>query len=107
MGWRGQLLRVVRRGREARLWPCYPRARGKRLLSIPTPVGVVATITAWNFPAVLPARKWGAALAAGCTVVGRPSELTPMSAMAIANFFVEAGVPPGVLNVVNGEPDTI
>ncbi len=83
------------------------RAPGKRLLSIPTPVGVVATITAWNFPAVLPARKWGAALAAGCTVVGRPSELTPMSAMAIANLFVEAGLPPGVLNVINGEPDSM
>ena len=83
------------------------RAPGKRLMSIPTPVGVVATITAWNFPAVLPARKWGAALAAGCTVVGRPSELTPMSAMAIANLLVEAGLPPGVLNVVNGEPESI
>jgi len=83
------------------------RAPGKRLMSIPTPVGVVATITAWNFPAVLPARKWGAALAAGCTVVGRPSELTPMCAMAIANLFMEAGAPPGVLNVVNGEPESI
>ena len=83
------------------------RAPGKRLLSIPTPVGIVATITAWNFPAVLPARKWGAALAAGCAVVGRPSELTPMSAMAIANLFVEAGLPPGVLNVINGEPEAI
>jgi succinate-semialdehyde dehydrogenase len=83
------------------------RAPGKRLLSLPTPVGVVATITAWNFPAVLLARKWGAALSAGCTVVGRPSELTPMSAMALANLMVEAGAPPGVINVVNGEPESI
>ncbi len=83
------------------------RAPGKRLLSLPVPVGVVATITAWNFPAVLPARKWGAALAAGCTVVGRPSELTPLCAMALANLLVEAGAPPGVINVVNGEPESI
>jgi succinate-semialdehyde dehydrogenase len=83
------------------------RTPGKRLLSLPTPIGVVATITAWNFPAVLPARKWGAALAAGCTVVGRPSELTPLSAMALANLFVEAGLLPGVLNLVNGDPESI
>ena len=68
------------------------------------PVGVVATITAWNFPAYLPARKWSAALAAGCTVVARPSELTPMSAMALVNVLEEAGLPPGVLNLVNGAP---
>jgi succinate-semialdehyde dehydrogenase len=82
-----------------------PARRGnKRLMSLPTPVGVVATITAWNFPAYLPARKWSAALAAGCTVVGRPSEITPMCAMAIGNLLVEAGLPAGVLNVVNGDP---
>jgi succinate-semialdehyde dehydrogenase/glutarate-semialdehyde dehydrogenase len=79
----------------------------KRLLSLPVPVGVVATITAWNFPALLVARKWAAALAAGCTVVGRPSELTPLSAMALANLLVEAGLPPGALNLVNGEPGPI
>jgi acyl-CoA reductase-like NAD-dependent aldehyde dehydrogenase len=83
------------------------RNGNKRLLSLPTPVGVVATITAWNFPAYLAARKWAAALAAGCTVVGRPSELTPMSAMALANLLVEAGLPPGALNLVNGEPAPI
>ncbi|MHC4511413.1 MAG: NAD-dependent succinate-semialdehyde dehydrogenase, partial [Planctomycetota bacterium] len=83
------------------------RVPGKRLLVIPEPVGVVATITAWNFPAVLPARKWAAALAAGCTVVGRPSELTPLSAMVLVNIMVEAGIPPGVINLVNGEPESI
>lgn len=83
------------------------RHANKRLLSLPTPVGVVATITAWNFPAYLAARKWAAALAAGCTVVGRPSELTPMTAMALANLLVEAGVPAGALNLVNGEPAAI
>ena len=80
------------------------RKAGKRLLSIPQPLGVVATITAWNFPAYLLARKWAGALAAGCTIVGRPSELTPMSAMALVNVMVEAGIPPGVVNLINGEP---
>ena len=84
-----------------------PRRGNKRLLSIPMPAGVVATITAWNFPAYLPARKWSAALAAGCTVVARPSELTPMSAMALVNLLAEAGLPAGVLNLVNGLPAPI
>ena len=80
------------------------RKAGKRLLVIPRPVGVVGTITAWNFPAYLLARKWAGALAAGCTVVGRPSELTPLSAMALVNVMVEAGLPKGVVNLINGEP---
>lgn len=80
------------------------RKPGKRLLAIPQPVGVVATITAWNFPAYLLARKWAGALAAGCTIVGRPSELTPMSAMALVNIMIEGGLPQGVVNLVNGEP---
>ena len=83
------------------------RKAGKRLLSLPQPLGVVATITAWNFPAYLLARKWAGALAAGCTVVGRPSELTPMSAMALVNVMVEAGLPAGVVNLVNGEPQAM
>ncbi len=80
------------------------RKAGKRLLSLPQPLGVVATITAWNFPAYLLARKWAGALAAGCTIVGRPSELTPMSAMALVTVMVEAGIPPGVVNLINGDP---
>lgn len=84
-----------------------PRRAQKRLLAIPMPVGVVATITAWNFPAYLPARKWSGALASGCAVVARPSELTPMSAMALVNLLEEAGLPPGVLNLVNGQPAPI
>ena len=80
------------------------RKPGKRLLSLPQPVGVVATITAWNFPAYLLARKWAGALAAGCTIVGRPSELTSMSAMALVNVMVEAGLPRGVVNLINGDP---
>ncbi len=80
---------------------------GKRLLSLPQPLGVVATITAWNFPAYLLARKWAGALAAGCTIVGRPSELTPMSAMALVSVMVEAGLPKGVVNLINGDPQVM
>jgi succinate-semialdehyde dehydrogenase len=83
------------------------RRQGKRSLVVYHPLGVVASITAWNFPAWLLGRVWGAALAAGCTIVGRPSELTPMTAMALVNIMVEAGLPAGVLNLVNGEPDSI
>jgi succinate-semialdehyde dehydrogenase/glutarate-semialdehyde dehydrogenase len=80
------------------------RAAHKRLIVTHMPVGVVGTITAWNFPAYLLARYWAAALAAGCTIVGRPSELTPMSAMALVNLMQEAGIPDGVVNLVNGDP---
>ncbi|NWF68334.1 MAG: NAD-dependent succinate-semialdehyde dehydrogenase [Chloroflexi bacterium] len=83
------------------------RRSHKRLLVLKEAVGVVATITAWNFPAYLPARKWSAALAAGCTVVGKPSEITPMSAMALVNLLVEAGIPAGVMNLVNGKAEDI
>jgi acyl-CoA reductase-like NAD-dependent aldehyde dehydrogenase len=80
------------------------RRNNKRSLVVYHPIGVVATITAWNFPAWLIGRVWGAALAAGCAVVTRPSEFTPMTAMALAAIMVEAGIPAGVLNVVNGDP---
>jgi acyl-CoA reductase-like NAD-dependent aldehyde dehydrogenase len=83
------------------------RKPGKRILVIKQPIGVVGTITAWNFPAYNPARCWAAALAAGCTVVGRPSEYTPLTAMGIAAALVEAGLPAGVLNLVNGAPEPI
>jgi succinate-semialdehyde dehydrogenase len=83
------------------------RRSGKRSMVIYHPIGVIASITAWNFPAWLLGRVWGAALAAGCAVVARPSELTPMSAMALTEIFEEAGLPAGVLNLVNGEPDAI
>jgi acyl-CoA reductase-like NAD-dependent aldehyde dehydrogenase len=71
------------------------------------PLGVVGVITAWNFPAYNPARAWAAALAAGCTVVGRPSEYTPLTAMAMTSILAEAGLPAGVLNLVNGEPEAM
>jgi len=81
------------------------RTATKRMTVLRQPLGVVGVITAWNFPAYNPSRAWAAALAAGCTVVGRPSEFTPLTAMLIANALVDAGVPAGVFNLVNGEPE--
>mgnify|MGYP005838555561 CR=1 FL=1 len=83
------------------------RRADRRLMILRQPLGVVGTITAWNFPAYNPARCWAAALAAGCTVVGRPSELTPLTAMAMASLLMEAGLPAGVLNLINGEPEAM
>lgn len=68
------------------------------------PVGPVAAFTAWNFPANLPARKLGAALAAGCSVVIKPAEETPATCLEFARAFADAGLPAGVLNVVFGDP---
>lgn len=80
------------------------RVAAKRMTVLRHPMGVIGVITAWNFPAYNPARAWAAALAAGCTVVGRPSELTPLTAMALTGILAEAGLPPGVLNLTNGDP---
>jgi len=79
----------------------------KRLLVIRQPVGVVAAITPWNFPAAMIARKAGAALAAGCTIVIKPASQTPFSALALAELAERAGVPKGVLNVVTGSAGVI
>ncbi|MDH5234237.1 MAG: aldehyde dehydrogenase family protein, partial [Gemmatimonadota bacterium] len=83
------------------------RTANKRMTVLRQPLGVVGVITAWNFPAYNPSRAWAAALAAGCTVVGRPSEFTPLTAMHIANALVDAGIPPGVFNLVNGDPESM
>jgi acyl-CoA reductase-like NAD-dependent aldehyde dehydrogenase len=80
------------------------RVATRRMMVLHEPIGVVGVITAWNFPAYNPARAISAALGAGCTVVVRPSELTPLSAMAMASVLVEAGVPAGAIGLVNGEP---
>jgi succinate-semialdehyde dehydrogenase / glutarate-semialdehyde dehydrogenase len=77
-------------------------APGKRIMVIKRPVGVTAAITPWNFPAAMITRKLGPALAAGCTMVIKPSELTPLSALEMAKIFEEAGLPTGVLSVVAG-----
>jgi succinate-semialdehyde dehydrogenase/glutarate-semialdehyde dehydrogenase len=74
----------------------------RRLQVIRQSVGVVAAITPWNFPSSMIARKAGPALAAGCTMVVKPSEETPLSALALARLAEAAGVPAGVLNVVTG-----
>lgn len=72
----------------------------KRIVVIKQPIGVVAAITPWNFPVAMITRKVGPALAAGCPVVVKPAEDTPLSALAIAALAEEAGVPPGVFNIV-------
>ncbi|MCD2183859.1 NAD-dependent succinate-semialdehyde dehydrogenase [Rhizobium sp. GN54] len=74
----------------------------KRMLVIRQPVGVVGTITPWNFPAAMIARKVAPALAVGCTVVSKPAEQTPLSAIALAVLAEKAGIPAGVFNVVVG-----
>ena len=74
----------------------------KRILVIKRPVGVTAAITPWNFPAAMITRKLGPALAAGCTMVIKPSELTPLSALELARIFEEAGLPKGVLSILPG-----
>lgn len=74
--------------------------RQKRLLAIRQPIGVCAAITPWNFPIAMITRKLGPALAAGCTVVVKPAGLTPLSALALAELGLRAGIPAGVINVV-------
>ncbi len=76
----------------------------QRLLAIKQPIGVCAAITAWNFPSALVTRKVSPALAAGCTVVLKPAEATPYSALALGVLAQRAGLPPGVLNIVTGNP---
>ena len=78
---------------------------GKRIVVTRDPVGVTAGITPWNFPSAMPTRKSAPALAVGCTMVLKPAEQTPLSALAVAALAEEAGVPPGVLSVVTGDAD--
>ncbi len=79
----------------------------RRLLVIKQPVGVCAAITPWNFPAAMITRKLGPAMAAGCTMVFKPAEQTPLTAFALALLGEWAGVPAGVFNVVSGNPVAI
>src|SRR5947209_8352555 len=80
--------------------PTY--AADRRIVVIKDPVGVTAGITPWNFPAAMPTRKSAPALAAGCTMVLKPAEQTPLSALAIAQLGLEAGLPEGVFQIVTG-----
>jgi succinate-semialdehyde dehydrogenase len=84
-----------------------PNLSDRRLLVLKQPVGVVGAITPWNFPLAMITRKVGPALASGCTVVVKPSELTPLTALAAAELALQAGVPPGALNVVMGNAPEI
>lgn len=83
------------------------RLRGARQMVLPQPLGPVAAFTPWNFPALLPARKIAPALAAGCTMVMKPAEETPSSALALAEALADAGLPAGVLNMVMGVPQEV
>lgn len=78
-----------------------------RTIQLNEPIGPIAAFTTWNYPLTVPARKISAALAAGCTVVIKPAEETPASALALAEAFVDAGLPHGVLNVLFGDPAMI
>jgi len=79
----------------------------KRIVVVKQPIGVVASITPWNFPIAMITRKCAPALAAGCTVVAKPAEDTPYSALALAELAERAGIPKGVFNVVTGTPQDI
>ena len=84
-----------------------PQVDGKRHLIVKAPLGVVGAITPWNFPLVLGVRKMAPALAAGCTVVLKPAEQTPLSAIALAECVAAAGLPANVFQVVLGDPPEI
>ncbi|HEX5286530.1 MAG TPA: NAD-dependent succinate-semialdehyde dehydrogenase [Polaromonas sp.] len=77
----------------------------RRLMVIRQPIGVCAAITPWNFPVAMITRKVAPALAAGCPVVIKPAELTPLSALAVAELALRAGIPAGVLNVLSADAD--
>jgi succinate-semialdehyde dehydrogenase / glutarate-semialdehyde dehydrogenase len=79
----------------------------KRIAVTKQPVGVVAAVTPWNFPLSMTARKLAPALAAGCTVILKPSKEAPLSSVALFKIFDEVGVPNGVVNLVMGNSDTI
>jgi succinate-semialdehyde dehydrogenase/glutarate-semialdehyde dehydrogenase len=82
-------------------WP------NSKILVLRQPAGVVSAITPWNFPAAMITRKVGPALAAGCTAVVKPASATPLTALALAALGEEAGIPPGVLNVITGKSGPI
>lgn len=82
-------------------------SQNQRIVVIKQPVGVAAMITPWNFPSSMITRKAAAALGAGCTVVIKPSEATPYSALALAALAEQAGFPKGVFNIVTGDAKTI
>jgi succinate-semialdehyde dehydrogenase / glutarate-semialdehyde dehydrogenase len=78
-----------------------------RIVVLKQPIGVVAAITPWNFPAAMITRKVAPALAAGCTAVVKPAPETPLTALALAALAERAGIPPGVLNIITGDAPAI
>ncbi|MDD3797560.1 MAG: NAD-dependent succinate-semialdehyde dehydrogenase [Novosphingobium sp.] len=80
------------------------RVPGTRQMVMREPVGVVAAFAPWNFPALAPIRKMAGAVAAGCSIIIKPSEETPATCLEMARCFQDAGLPAGVLNVVYGQP---
>jgi succinate-semialdehyde dehydrogenase/glutarate-semialdehyde dehydrogenase len=82
-------------------------ASDKRIVVTKEPIGVCAAITPWNFPAAMITRKVGPALAAGCPIIVKPAEATPLSAFALAVLAERAGVPAGIFSVLTGDPKTI
>ena len=84
-----------------------PSRQGGRLSAVPEPVGIVAAFTAWNFPINLLARKIAPALAAGCPIICRPSEQTPLTSTLIAEACVEGGAPAGVVQMLHGPAEAV
>jgi len=80
---------------------------GQHLLTLKQPIGVVGAITPWNFPTAMITRKCAPALAAGCTIIIKPASETPFSALALAVLAEEAGIPPGVINIITGNAKQI
>ena len=99
---------MVRRGGAPDQRPHHPLADAdRRIIVLKEPVGVCGIITPWNFPNAMITRKVAPALAAGCTVVIKPSEFTPYSALALGVLAERAGIPAGVINIVTGMPADI
>jgi succinate-semialdehyde dehydrogenase/glutarate-semialdehyde dehydrogenase len=83
------------------------RTPGLRLMAVPEPVGPVAAFSGWNAPAITPSRKIAGAVAAGCSIIIKPAEATPATALFLARALEQAGLPAGVVNMVFGEPAAI
>jgi succinate-semialdehyde dehydrogenase/glutarate-semialdehyde dehydrogenase len=83
------------------------RGPDKRILVLRRPVGVTAALTPWNFPAAMLTRKLGPALAAGCTSVAKPAELTPLTAVEVCRALIDAGLPDGVVNLLTTETPAV
>jgi succinate-semialdehyde dehydrogenase/glutarate-semialdehyde dehydrogenase len=84
-----------------------PPQKNQHIIVLKQPVGVIAAITPWNFPCAMITRKCAPALAAGCTVVLKPSSLTPFTALALGELALRAGVPAGGLNIITGDAKTV